>query len=69
MGFSWQTLFVFYVTQFNGILLGGNGSPEKGFLGDLPSLRSREKKQFTSSRSSWGEGQLGCWGGHLLEQW
>ena len=22
-----------------------------------------------SFRSSWGEGQLGCWGGHRLERW
>ena len=26
-------------------------------------------EKFTSSRSSWGEGRLGCWGGHHLERW
>ena len=29
----------------------------------------RWKEWFTSFRSSWGGGQLGCWEGHHLERW
>ena len=34
------------IIMFDGILLRGNGSPEKGFLGDLPSLWSRERERY-----------------------
>ena len=41
------------------------GGPEK----DLFSLKRMDAKLKPSFRSSWGEGQLGCCGGHLLGQW